>query len=214
MPYFGTSMHRKDVEAAIAAFEHEIEATDLGDAWPERIGELVVRHRVGGIVHGRMEWGPRALGNRSIIADPRDASIKALLNDSIKKRSSFQPFCPSIMIEEQERLFADSYQNRHMTCAFRMREEYWDALPGAIHADGTARVQFVSMEDNANYYRILRKVKEITGFGVLLNTSFNKHGRTIVETPADAITDFLDTNMPFLCIEGILITRKDSVPQT
>ncbi len=208
MPYFGTSYSRDQVQDALAAFRDQIDVVDLGNDWPERVAELVLRERVGGIFHGKMEWGPRALGNRSIIADARDPEIKALLNNSIKKRTSFQPFCPSILLEEKDRLFANAYENLHMTCAFRMKEEFRNSLPGAVHIDGTARVQFVTEQENQNYYRILRKVKEISGFGVLINTSFNKHGRTIVESPANAVTDFLDTKMPFLCIEGYLVTHK------
>lgn len=208
MPYFGTRYGRTDIEAAIHSFDEAVEVTDLGPDWPERVAELVLHHRVGGLFHGRMEWGPRALGNRSIIADPRSADIKDLINLSIKKRTPFQPFCPSILLEEKERLFANAYVNKHMTCAFRLRPEFHEALPSAIHVDGTARVQFVSRDDNPAYHRLLSGVKERTGFGVLLNTSFNKHGRTIVETPEDALRDFIDTDMPFLCMEGILVTRR------
>ena len=93
-----------------------------------------------------------------------------------------------------------------MTCAFRIREEFHDSLPGAIHVDGTARVQFVSEFDNPSYYKIIKQVKLMNGFGVVLNTSFNMHGRTMVESPSDAIRDFIDTGMDYLVIEGILIT--------
>jgi len=89
-----------------------------------------------------------------------------------------------------------------------MKKEFWDKLPSAIHIDGTARAQFVEKNDNPMYYRLLKKVKELTGFGVVINTSFNKHGRTIVESPEDAISDFLDTDMDYLAIEGLLIKRK------
>jgi carbamoyltransferase len=155
-----------------------------------------------------MEWGPRALGNRSIIADPRPKDFREKINKEIKRRPAFQPFCPSILAEEAPRLFESYYLNKHMTCAFRMKKEFWDKLPSAIHIDGTARAQFVSREDNEKYYRLLKKVKDLTGFGIIINTSFNKHGRTIVETPHDAIIDFLDTDMDYVVIEGLLITRK------
>lgn len=208
MPYFGTSYGRAEIEEALAGFRDRVEVTDLGPDWPEKVAELLVEHKVGGIFHGRMEWGPRALGNRSIVADPRDPGIRDRINLSIKKRTSFQPFCPSILLEEKDRLFEAAYVNKHMTCAFRLRPEFREQLPGAIHIDGTARVQFVSEEDNPNYWRLLKAVKARTGFGVVINTSFNKHGRTIVETPQDALTDFIDTDMPFLCLEGLLVTRK------
>ena len=89
-----------------------------------------------------------------------------------------------------------------------MKKEFWNILPGAVHIDGTARVQFVEEADNPLYFRLLKKIKELTGYGIVINTSFNKHGRTIVESPKDAVTDFLDTDMDYLIIEGYCITRK------
>lgn len=208
LPYFGTSHDRKAVQAALSEFSEAVVWTDLGDGWPEHVAERLEQDKVGAIFHGCMEWGPRALGNRSILADPRPKDITERINREIKRRPLFQPFCPSILIEEKDRLFGHAYNNKHMTCAFRMREEFWDALPGAVHIDGTSRVQFVSADDNPAYHRLIRRFAELSGYGVVLNTSFNKHGRTIVESPRDAIVDFLDTDLPFLCIEGILVTRR------
>jgi carbamoyltransferase len=155
-----------------------------------------------------MEWGPRALGNRSIVADCRSEEITKKINGSIKNRPFFQPYCPSILEEERERLFEKSYPNKHMTCAFRMRQEHRNNIPASVHVDGTGRAQFVEEKDNPMYFRYLKELKKLTGYGVSINTSFNKHGRTIVETPKDAIQDFLDTNMDFVMIEGYLVTRK------
>lgn len=211
MPYFGTAQPRDRVRAALEAAGDAIEWTDLGDAWPERCAELLDEHKIGAIFHGKMEWGPRALGNRSIIADPRSADVRDRLNREIKRRPGFQPFCPSILLEEKDRLFAHAYANPHMTCAFRMRPEFHAALPGAIHVDGTARAQFVTATGNPAYWRLISAFKARSGYGVVINTSFNKHGRTIVEQPEHAVTDFLDTDLPFLCIEGFLVTRKPTV---
>jgi carbamoyltransferase len=206
MPYFGTSYSPDEVLVALKK-EKGIIFNDLKDAWPEKAAELVAEGKIGAIFHGRMEWGPRALGNRSIIADTRDEAITKKINGSIKNRPLFQPFCPSILEEERERLFERSYPNKHMTCAFRMKDEYRNKIPASVHVDGTGRAQFVEEKDNPMYYRYLKELKRLTGFGVSINTSFNKHGRTIVETPQDAITDFLDTNMDFVIMEGYLITR-------
>ena len=208
MPYFGTSYDKADIFDRLSRYPVSVDVIDLGDDWPIAIAQRVVDGEIGALFHGRMEWGPRALGNRSIIADARNVNSKKLLNESIKKREPFQPFCPSILSEEKDRLFDDAYLNKHMTSAFRMKAEFWDKLPGAIHVDGTARVQFVSHNDNPRYFELIRCVKDLTGFGVILNTSFNKHGRTIVETPEDALDDFLDTNLDYLLMEGLLILRK------
>jgi carbamoyltransferase len=97
-----------------------------------------------------------------------------------------------------------------MAIAFRMKEEYIKDLPCAVHVDGTARPQFVEEKDNPNYYRYLKELKNITGYGVSLNTSFNLHGRTIVRTPKDAVVDFIDCNIDDLYIEGYRVRRKNN----
>lgn len=209
LPYFGTSYSREDVWRELEPWMDRVNVQDLGDGWPEVVAEMLFHESVGAIFQGRMEWGPRALGNRSIIADPRLPDIRDRLNQKIKKRPSFQPFCPSILDTEMERLFDHYYRNLHMTCAFRMKEEHWGKLPAAIHVDGTARAQIVEPDTNPGFYRLIRRFKELSGYGIVINTSFNKHGRTIVESTADAVTDFMDTDLPFLCIEGFLVTRKN-----
>ncbi len=210
MPYYGTSYTRDQIISILEQFAKKIYFQDIGDKWQKLIAERVVKGQIGALFRGRMEWGPRALGNRSIIGSAQMRNVKQLINNKIKKREYFQPFCPSIMDCEKDRLFENAYLNRHMTCAFRMKRKYWDILPGAIHVDGTARVQFVQTEDNPDYYGLLEEIKELTGYGVVLNTSFNKHGRTIVESPLDAIRDFIDTNLDFLLLEDFLITKKNN----
>jgi len=207
MPYYGPSYSKERVFKDIEAFGNQVIYTDLGDEWPKIVAKFITEGKIGAIFHGRMEYGPRALGNRSIVASPSDPSIRSRMNLSIKKRPEFQPFCPSMLEEEKDKLFKNAYSNKHMTVAFRMKKEFHDILPSAIHNDHTARVQFVTEKDNKNYHSLLTEVKRITGYGVILNTSFNKHGRTVVEKPEDAIVDFLDTNLDYLVIEGILVNR-------
>jgi len=160
------------------------------------------------LFHGRMEFGPRALGNRSIIANAMLEESRDKINSTVKKRPAYQPFCPSILEEERERLFESSFPHKHMAIAFRMKEKHIKKLPCAVHIDGTARPQFVDKRDNPNYYRYLKALKKMTGYGVSLNTSFNLHGRTIVRTPKDAVIDFIDCNLDELFIEGYRVTRK------
>ena len=180
----------------------------MGDEWYVRAAESIANDKIIGVFQGRMEFGPRALGNRSILANPTNPDTRLKINSTIKNRPPFQPFCPSILEEERERLFESSFSHKHMAIAFRMKEEYWERLPSAIHIDGTARPQFVEEKDNPNYFRLLKELKELTGFGVALNTSFNLHGRTIVRKPEDAIVDFVDCKMDELYLEGFLIRRK------
>jgi len=208
LPYFGNQHPRSAALAALERVRHRVSFEDRTSDWPETAARFVHAGQIGAIYQGRMEWGPRALGNRSIVANPCLAETRQRINEIVKKRPLFQPFCPTIMDEEKDRLFERAYLNRHMTCAFKMRESFWSSLPSAIHVDGTARVQFLRACDNPTFYRMLAEFKRLSGFGVVVNTSFNLHGRTIVNTPQDAIDDFLDSQMDFMILDGYLVRRS------
>ena len=210
MPYFGDSFSREQVKEVLDNFDN-ISYEDLGDNWPEVVAISVSEGKICALFQGQMEFGPRALGNRSIIASPMIEDTRHRINSTVKRRPNYQPFCPSILEEERERLFDNSFSHKHMAIAFRMKEEFINDLPCAVHVDGTARPQFVEEKDNPNYYRYLKALKEITGYGVSLNTSFNLHGRTIVRTPQDALVDFIDCNIDELFIEGFKVKRKIGV---
>ena len=207
MPYFGDEYSREQVKSALDTFDSII-VEDQNSKWPEEAAKSVAEGKICSLFHGRMEFGPRALGNRSIIGSPMIEDTRKRINSTVKRRPSYQPFCPSILEEERERLFKNSFSHKHMAIAFRMREEFISDLPCAVHVDGTARPQFVEEQDNPSYYRYLKALKKITGYGVSLNTSFNLHGRTIVRTPEDAVVDFIDCNLDELFIEGYKVTRK------
>ena len=207
MPYFGDSYTREEVKLALQKFNN-ISFEDVEKNWPEEAAKSVAKGKICALFHGRMEFGPRALGNRSIVADPGQDNIRQRINSTVKRRPSYQPFCPSILEEDRVRLFKDSFAHKHMAIAFRMKEEFISDLPCAVHVDGTARPQFVEEEDNPSYYRYLKALKELTGYGVSLNTSFNLHGRTIVRTPHDAVVDFIDCNIDELYIEGFRVKRQ------
>ena len=207
MPYFGDSYSRQQVKEALDGFDN-IVYEDLGNDWPKEAALSVSKGKICALFHGKMEFGPRALGNRSIIANPMLEDTRKKINSNIKKRPSYQPFCPSILEDERERLFKDSFPHKHMAIAFRMRDEFIKDLPCAVHVDGTARPQFVEEKDNPQYYLYLKTLKKITGYGVSLNTSFNLHGRTIVRSPKDAVIDFIDCNIDELFIEGYRVKRN------
>ena len=206
MPYFGDSYKKEEVRACLDIFPG-IVYEDLKDAWPKHAAKSVSEGKICALFHGKMEFGPRALGNRSIIGNPMLEDTRTIINSKVKKRPSYQPFCPSILEEERERLFRNSFAHKHMAIAFRMKDQFIKDLPCAVHIDGTARPQFVSKEDNLKYFEYLRELKKITGYGVSLNTSFNLHGRTIVRTPNDALVDFIDCNIDELYIEGYKVQR-------
>jgi carbamoyltransferase len=207
LPYFGDSYSHSQVKNILDEFE-DIVYDDLKENWPKEAAISVSKGKICALFHGSMEFGPRALGNRSIVASPMFEDTRQKINSTVKRRPSYQPFCPSILEEERERLFTDSFSHKHMAIAFRMKEEFFKDLPCAAHIDGTARPQFVEEADNPDYFRFLRELKSLTGYGVSLNTSFNLHGRTIVRTPKDAIVDFIDCNIDELFIEGFRVKRK------
>lgn len=210
MPYFGDEIKEEDILKALnTTFKDKVSYQKIGDGWQEIAAKSVAENKIVAICHGRMEFGPRALGNRSIIANPIHQDTRERINSTVKRRPSYQPFCPSILEEERERLFDKSFPHKHMAIAFRMKKEFWEKLPSAIHIDGTARPQFVEERDNQNYYRLIKEVQKLTGFGVVINTSFNLHGRTIVRTAEDAILDFIDCNIDELYLEGYKIILKN-----
>jgi carbamoyltransferase len=208
MPYWGPAYTRLEVIETLIKYENKIDFTDLGSDWATDAANAVAENAIVGIFQSKMEFGPRALGNRSILANPSDPSLRERLNVSIKRRPPWQPFCPVVLNNERNRLFTDSFDHKHMAIAFRVKSEHIDRIPSAVHVDGTARPQFVSEEDNTSLFRILTRLKELTGYGVAINTSFNLHGRTIVMSPSDAIDDFLDCNLDYLYIEGFRVSKK------
>jgi carbamoyltransferase len=208
VPYFGDVISKESIFKELTKHKN-LDYIDLGDNWVRHAAVSLMEKKIIAIVHGKMEFGPRTLGNRSILANPLDRKSRDKLNQKIKKRDNFQPFCPSILEEERNRFFKHSFKNKTMTSAFRMFPQYQNKLSSAIHIDGTARPQFVEEIDNKSFYGILKHFKELSGFGILINTSFNLHGRTIVRTAEEALTDFKDCDIDLLYLEGILIKRKD-----
>jgi carbamoyltransferase len=162
--------------------------------------------RILGWFQGRAEWGPRALGNRSIVADPRRAEMKDILNQRIKHREIFRPFAPSILAESTAEYFENSYPSPFMTLAYSVRPEKRNAIPAPTHVDGTGRLQTVSRDANPRYWRLIREFANLTGVPVVLNTSFNDN-EPIVCRPEEAIDCFLRTKMDALVLGNILIRK-------
>jgi carbamoyltransferase len=168
---------------------------------------LLAQGRVVGWFQGRSEFGPRALGNRSILADPRHAETKAILNGRVKHRQAFRPFAPIVLAERAGEIFEGDGPSPYMLLAKRVRREWKDRIPAVVHVDGTARVQTVDAEANAVLYRLLKAFDALTGVPVLLNTSFNVKGEPIVETPQDAMACFLETGIDYLVLHDTLIGK-------
>jgi carbamoyltransferase len=157
---------------------------------------------------GRSEFGPRALGNRSILADPRKAEMKDKLNKRVKHRQAFRPFAPVVLAERANEIFEGDEESPFMLLVKRVRPEWRDKIPAIVHVDGTARVQTVRQDQNERLYRLLKEFDALTGVPVLLNTSLNVKGEPIVETPADALACFLGTGIDYLALHDMLIAKN------
>ena len=155
---------------------------------------------------GKCEWGPRALGNRSILADPRNPNIKDIINKKIKRRESFRPFAPSVLEEKASEYFDIDYFSPHMLFVVEAKDSVKEKLPAIVHVDNTCRVQTVNSEFNENYYNLIKKFETITGCPVILNTSFNEN-EPIVQTPEEAFACFERTKMDCLVLENWVIYR-------
>ncbi len=171
-----------------------------------RIARELSAGKIIGWFQGRMEWGPRALGNRSILVDPRRREMKDILNNKIKRRESFRPFAPSILEEYAAEYFEGFCDSAFMLFASTVRDEKKNLIPAVVHVDGTARLQTVNKQSNSLYWRLINEFKDITGIPVLLNTSFNEN-EPVVCAPGEAIDCFLRTNIDILVLGNYLIKR-------
>jgi carbamoyltransferase len=162
-------------------------------------------------VQGRSEFGPRALGNRSIIADPRPAAHKDTINAMIKKREAYRPFAPSIIEEEVARFFdipADHRSYPFMSCVLPVCAEWRETLGAITHVDGTARLQTLRREDNPRYWDLIAAFGRRTGIPILLNTSFNNNAEPIVDSVDDAVTCFLTSGLHRLVVGAFIVSRR------
>lgn len=172
----------------------------------ERTAVAVTEGKVIGWFQGRLEWGPRALGNRSIVCDPRRADMKEILNLKIKRRESFRPFAPSILREAVKEWFEQDDEVPFMMKVFQIREEKHSLIPAVTHVDGSGRLQTVYKETNARYYRLIEAFREQTGIPMVLNTSFNEN-EPVVCRPEEALACFLRTKMDVLVMGNWIIQR-------
>jgi len=170
--------------------------------------KLLSEGQIFGWFQGRSEFGPRALGNRSILADPRKPEMKDQLNSRVKFRQAFRPFAPIVIAERAAEVFVGDEESPYMLVAKQVRPEWKDRIPAIVHVDGTARVQTVRREHNERLYQLLTEFDKITGVPVLLNTSFNIRGQPIVETPREAVECFLSTGIDCLALHDMLIRKS------
>ncbi|HEY1754058.1 MAG TPA: carbamoyltransferase C-terminal domain-containing protein [Bryobacteraceae bacterium] len=203
-PEYGAAEIQSGLKAAGCQF-HKLSEEALIDRTVRQIAE----GKIIGWFQGRMEFGPRALGNRSILADPRRLDMKDILNSRIKYREAFRPFCPSVLSECAGDYFETQYPSPFMVMAYRIKSERRGDIPAVTHGDGTGRLQTVERDVNPLYWKLIRRFGDLTGVPVLLNTSFNEN-EPIVYTPAQAIDCFLRTRMDVLSIGSFLLYKTEN----
>jgi len=207
--YLGREYRDEEVEAVTSKKLLRLQAvvTPCQDICAET-ARLLAEGNVFAWFQGRSEFGPRALGGRSILADPRHAEMKDKLNKRVKFRQAFRPFAPIVLAERAAEIFEGDQDSPFMLMAKNVRQEWRDKIPAIVHVDGTARVQMVRQEHNPRLHRLLKAFDAITGVPVLVNTSLNVKGEPIVETPQDAINCFLATGIDYLALHDLLLAKK------
>jgi carbamoyltransferase len=204
--YTGPEFSDEEIAAELKASDLEFETYSDGELM-QRAARDIADGLVVGWFQGRMEFGPRALGNRSIVVDPRRANMKQILNDRIKKREPFRPFAPSILEEWTGDYFEQIHPAPTMLTVYQIKPERRDEIPAVTHVDGSGRLQTVSRLVNARYYQLIEEFQKLTGVPIVLNTSFNEN-EPIVCTPRHAIDCFLKTRMDVLYLGNHGVRRK------
>ena len=206
-PYLGPGYTIQEMQRTLdtyGAVYHRLE----NDALLEKTAELIDQSQVVGWHQGRMEWGPRALGHRSILGDARNPKMREIINAKIKMREGFRPFAPSVLEEDSKQYFHLDCPSPYMLLVAPVREDI-DALPAITHVDGSARVQTVREEQDPLYYGLIKKKKKNTGCSVVINTSMNVRGEPIVNTPEDTYRCFMRTHMDALVLGPFILYKSE-----
>nr|WP_255695656.1 carbamoyltransferase C-terminal domain-containing protein [Rhodohalobacter sp. 614A] len=227
--YLGPYFSEKEVLQSLKRYKAVYEKVEPFESLAKKTADLLKNGNVVGWFQGRMEWGPRALGNRSILADARNEEMQKKLNLKIKYREGFRPFAPSVLAEDCNDYFEMDVPSPYMLLISDVQKsrrndlpegyhdmDLWTKLyfkrsdvPSITHLDFSARVQTVHEETNPRYWKLLKAFKELTGYSVLVNTSFNVRGEPIVCTPADAYKCFMRTEMDYLVVNDYILKKTD-----
>ncbi|MFB6618664.1 carbamoyltransferase [Streptomyces sp. NPDC085524] len=209
-PYLGPEYDEATIERTLAEFGDRVEWTRLSDdEIVDQVSKLLTEKVVIGYYEGRIEHGPRALGHRSILANPSFQDIKDIINTKVKHREPFRPFAPLVLESDAPRVFDMGRKTRspYMTFVFPVRPEFVDVIPGAVHVDGTSRVQTLDHGATPRLAALLQRFTALTDVPCLINTSFNVAGEPIVCTPADALNCFLGTEIDYVVLGNHLVRK-------
>ncbi len=206
-PYLGPSFDNKEVEAEIKRFKLIFDYKKDKDIC-KITAKLILKGFIVGWFQGRAEYGPRSLGNRSILADPTKINSKLKVNQLLKKRDWFMPYAPSVSYEFINQITDDNFYSPYMQSAFNIKDSFKKKIPAAVHVDGTSRIHVVKRNENKLYWTLLNEVKKINGMPIVLNTSFNRHGISTISSPRQAIEHALEGCMDYLVINNYLVDVK------
>jgi len=207
--YLGREYGSEEIQEALAQHSlHRAKKINDFNKLCEFTAKLLEQGKVVAWFQGRAEFGPRALGNRSILADPRRSDMKDHLNAKVKFRESFRPYAPAVLEEEVSDYFEFEGKSPFMLLVANIRREKQNQVPAVSHVDGTARLQTVSKEENPTFYQLIKKFQERTGLPILLNTSFNTRGHPIVESPTDALWNFFHSEIDYLVMGNFVLSRN------
>jgi carbamoyltransferase len=208
--YLGPKYEDEEIQDVLRKYKDEVIFQHLDeDDLVEKTARSIASGKVLGWWQGRSELGPRALGNRSILADPRNPEMKDYINFRVKHREWFRPLAPSVGIDSVNDYFMTNIPLPYMLVVAETRQNKRDQIPAVVHVDGTARVQTVTQTQNPIYYGLIKRFENITGVPVILNTSFNDAGEPLVESPKDSLKTFLRMNLDHLVIENFFVTKKN-----
>ena len=205
--FWGPSYDDKTILKSINSKSLKFKKFSNTDELTNYAAKIIANDKVVGWYQGRSEWGSRALGNRSILANPVNKNMKDIINSKIKKRESFRPFAPSVLEEDTNKFFECDIRSEFMNHIIKFKEEWRDVFPSVCHVDSTARLQTVNQDNNPLFYKLISDLKKITGYGIILNTSFNEN-EPIVDTPDQAIDCFLRTDMDVLFLEKFMVSKN------
>jgi carbamoyltransferase len=205
-PYTGSTIKNDAIERLIR-FNRSLNIQHLPDSITAETAQLLADGKLVGWVQGRAEFGPRALGNRSILADPRQATTQDLINEKIKFREMFRPFAPSILHEYADDYFENYLESPYMDKTLQIRKTMQNKIAAVCHVDGTGRLQTVKKEWNPRFYELIEHFHQLTEVPVLLNTSFNVMGKPLVHSLEDALAVFMTTGLDALAINDYLIRK-------
>lgn len=207
--YFGYHYPKQTIEKTINSYGKKIRFSKIENI-TSLTANLLHQNKVIGWFQSSSEFGPRALGNRSILASPLNKGVKDFINSAIKNREDFRPFAPSVLAEDLTTYYEHDESSPYMLLVNTIKPQYEELLQDVVHKNKTSRVQTVTLDDNPVFFHLISELKNLCGHGIVLNTSFNKRGTPIVETPEQAIDFFIDSQLDYLIIDDFIIEKNNA----